>query len=157
MAGTVCALYAVFVKRDRSWLTLVGLAGIVFAMTPPGALVFVIAAVVIGMNVARTRSQPVRAPSRLPASPAVRLEGGLAVVVIIAAHVVAAALALVLMYASGSGLLDLATLVGATAAFVGVWWRRRAHPYQAALLAWLVPAAIVGLIVIADSFGLLGA
>lgn len=193
MAGTVSALYAVAVKKDRSWLTLAGLVGIVFAMSPLGALVLVIAGVVIGMNLARSRSQPVPAPSpavgrcpacgsdvptgarycgrcgeqqvaiegnagsRRPISPAVRLERGGALVGIVAAHVIAAAALFVLMFASGSGVLDLATLIGATTAFVGVWWRRSTHPYQAMLLAWLVPVAIVGVIVLADSLGLLGA
>lgn len=193
MAGTVSALYAVAVKKDRSWLTLAGLVGIVFAMSPLGALVLVIAAVVIGMNLTRSRSQPVPRPTTAaghcpacgsdvptgarycarcgeqqvaieegavpppPMSPVVRLERGSALVAIVAAHVIAGAAFFVLMFVSGSGLLDLATLIGATAAFVGVWWHRRTHPYQAILLAWLVPVAIVGIIVLANSLGLLGA
>lgn len=69
----------------------------------------------------------------------------------------AGAAGVVLMFVSGSGLLVFGTPTGATAAFVGVWWRRSTHPYQAMLLAWCVPAAIVGVLVLADSLGLLGA
>jgi hypothetical protein len=163
-AGTVSALYAVAVKRDRSWLTLAALVGIVFAMSPLGALVLVTAGIVIGMNSFRSRAHPAPAKATadsagatLPGSVAVRLERGGALVVTVAAHVVAAAVFFVLMFVSGSGLLVLGTLIGATAAFVGVWWRRGTHPYQATLLAWCVPAAIVGILVLADSLGLLGA
>ena len=78
-------------------------------------------------------------------------------VLTIAAHLAAAFLCFALAFVSSSGLLDMATLVGVIAAFVGVWWLRQTHPVEACIVSWLVPGAVIGVIVIADNLGLLGA
>jgi hypothetical protein len=88
---------------------------------------------------------------------AVRLLGVGVLLVTLAAHVVAAAAFFILLFLSGSGLFDAATLLGAAAAIAGVWSLRRTHPYEAMLLAWVAAAGVVGAVMLADWLGLLGA
>ena len=88
---------------------------------------------------------------------AVRLLAVGVLLVTLAAHVVASAAFFILLFLSSSQLLDVATLLGAAAAIAGVWWLRRSHPYEAMLLAWVVAGGLVGVLMLADSLGLLGA
>src|SRR5690242_8474470 len=67
----------------------------------------------------------------------VRLGPGAAAAGMVAAQVAGAAVFFMVLVLSGSGLLDLAAMLGATAAFVGCWWLRSTHPYQALLLGWI--------------------
>lgn len=169
-AAVAVVLYAITVVKDRSWLTLASLLGPMVAVSPVLLLAGIVAAVAISMNLLRDRRSGAQPPRSEPrAEPAPRLERRAprtlpariaragALILMVAANVAAFAVFLVLMFLSGSGVLDVATLLGSAAGFVGAWWRYRDHPIQAAVCSWLVVAGMIGVLLLAGYFGLLGA
>ena len=155
----VVALGAIFVAHDRAWLVLASLVGTVFAINPLLFVAGIVAAVIIAMQTRRPHLDVAPATvAGVPGRSAMQWVGrGAALLVTIAGQVTAALAFFLLMFVSGSGLLDLATLVGMVSVSVMLWWQRSAHPYLVMVAIWAVPAGVIIVIVIADHLGMTGA